>query len=246
MSIEKHDAIEFIQMRRSYTSLPNDTSEAIGNLELNGMWSYLMTKPEYWKISVPQLMKHFGCGRDKIRKVLKGLIDIGLMSIVCNKNAQTGLIEGNSYHLYDTFNRAPENPGPGFTGAGVQDTSNTSNLSKTRKERNNIREVENTTAQFPSTDVGRAEELFKYWQEKMGHPRAKLDAKRKALIVRALKQYTMDDLKNTINGYSRSEFHMANISYHSIGLIFRDADHLERFMHQRVREQNKPKMMAVS
>jgi len=78
-------------------------------------------------------------------------------------------------------------------------------------------------------------EIFEYWKAVMEHPTAKLDKKRTGLIKKAfLLGYTGSDLKNAINGCKLSAWHRGKNDqgkvYDSIGLIFRDSDHLERFI----------------
>jgi len=51
--------------------------------------------------------------------------------------------------------------------------------------------------------------VFEHWSMVMSHPKAKLDDTRKNLIKKAIKLgYSVDDLKNSITGYSYSPFHM--------------------------------------
>lgn len=89
-------------------------------------------------------------------------------------------------------------------------------------------------------------EVFDYWREVMAHPRARLDASR-SRTVRAMLEtgYTVDDLKLAIDGCAGSEWHRGHNDrqtvYDSLGLICRDADHVDKFMglgerlHNRVR-----------
>ncbi len=76
-------------------------------------------------------------------------------------------------------------------------------------------------------------ELFNYWKETLNHPKAKLDKKRKAKIEQALKDYPIDTLKAAVDGCKRSNFHMGQnplgAIHDGIDLIFRDAEHVERF-----------------
>lgn len=77
-------------------------------------------------------------------------------------------------------------------------------------------------------------EIFQHWQKMMGSPKAVLDAKRKALIIKALKEYPAADLCKAISGCSKSPFNMGQndrkTKFNSLGLIFRDADRIEHFM----------------
>lgn len=77
--------------------------------------------------------------------------------------------------------------------------------------------------------------VFDYWRQVMGHPRAKLDDKRKRKIRARLKDgYTIEDLKAAIDGCKRSPHHMGQNDrgtvYDDIELICRDAPHVDRFI----------------
>lgn len=76
--------------------------------------------------------------------------------------------------------------------------------------------------------------MFAYWQETTGHPRAVLDDKRRKRIEWALKNYALVDVRSAIRGVTRSEFNMGKNPerkvYDDVTLIFRDAEHAERFM----------------
>lgn len=78
-------------------------------------------------------------------------------------------------------------------------------------------------------------ELFDYWKLKMNQPRAKLDANRKKTIKAALcLGYSIEHLKEAIDGCSNTPYNMGKNEqkkkYNGIGLIFRDAEHIERFI----------------
>lgn len=76
--------------------------------------------------------------------------------------------------------------------------------------------------------------IFAYWQKTMNSPRSKLDAKRINMIRAALKNYDPRQLCEAILGCSRSPFNMGkndrNTKFNSLGLIFRDADHIDKFI----------------
>lgn len=78
------------------------------------------------------------------------------------------------------------------------------------------------------------QEIFQYWQTKLNHPEAKLDNKRKQVIKRAMKNYSMEAVKQAIDGCSLSPFNMgendSKKKYDNLDLIFRDADHVEQFV----------------
>lgn len=78
-------------------------------------------------------------------------------------------------------------------------------------------------------------EIFGYWQTRMESPRSKLDSKRRGFIERALKLgYSPKDLCKAIRGCSLTPHNMGTndrqTKFNGIGLIFRDAEHIERFI----------------
>ena len=76
--------------------------------------------------------------------------------------------------------------------------------------------------------------VFEHWKKTLNHPNAKLDNKRKSKIAQALKNYSPEELCQAIDGCKASRWHMGNNPdkhiFDSIDLIFRDAEHIERFM----------------
>lgn len=76
--------------------------------------------------------------------------------------------------------------------------------------------------------------VFDHWKTTMGHPKAKLDSRRKSLIGSRLRDYTAADLCAAIDGCRLSDFHMgANQDqkvYDGLRVILRDAEQIEKFM----------------
>ena len=87
------------------------------------------------------------------------------------------------------------------------------------------------TKTAPSAQV---ERVFEHWQSMMKKPLAKLDAKRKSRIEWALKTYGLVSSLEAIDGCQRSEWHMGandrHREFNDLTLIFRDAEHTERFL----------------
>ena len=86
----------------------------------------------------------------------------------------------------------------------------------------------------PSKELSEDSLVFEYWQSAMNHPGAKLDQKRKRIISKALKDYGVEDLRLAIDGCKASPWHRGGNPdarvYDSLGLIFRDAEHIEQFI----------------
>jgi hypothetical protein len=80
--------------------------------------------------------------------------------------------------------------------------------------------------------------VFAAWQQSKttagGRPStAKLDAKRRRLIRRAIDSHGLDDVLAAVVGWKHSPHHRgenpAGTVYNDLGLLLRDAEHIERF-----------------
>lgn len=99
----------------------------------------------------------------------------------------------------------------------------------------NICEVKTSPVNVCESNLVASTQLFEYWQCAMNHPRAKLDKKRKRTLEQALKLgYSVSELQKAIDGCKNTPFHMGkndnNQVYDDISLIFRDAEHIDRFI----------------
>jgi hypothetical protein len=103
-----------------------------------------------------------------------------------------------------------------------------------------IQRVPSEPVEQSSTDVSRGTNphaadsvarVFAHWRTTHGHERARLDAKRRKLIHRALASYSEADLCQAITGYLNSPHHMGendrNTKFDDIGLFLRDAQHID-------------------
>ena len=83
-------------------------------------------------------------------------------------------------------------------------------------------------------DAGKINEIFEYWQKTMNSPKSVLDANRKGLIVKALKNYSAADICKAISGCSKSPHNMGknpqNTKYNGLDLILRNAEKIDRFI----------------
>ena len=100
----------------------------------------------------------------------------------------------------------------------------------------NISEVEPSHGTISDCNLSaNIHELFAHWQSTMNHPHAKLDKKRQTTIQKALQLgYNVVELKQAIDGCAKTPFNIGQNDrqqvYDDICLIFRDAEHIERFM----------------
>lgn len=74
--------------------------------------------------------------------------------------------------------------------------------------------------------------VFQHWQHVWHKQRSALDPKRRALIAKALKSYSVVDLGLCISGYNNSDWHRGqndrNCVYDDIGLFLRDSAHIDK------------------
>jgi len=88
-----------------------------------------------------------------------------------------------------------------------------------------------------------AERIFEYWKVRTGHPRARLDVKRRQKINQRLADgYTEQDIIDAIEGCVISPFHNGTerrvtserysptAVYNDLELILRDAKHVDQFI----------------
>jgi hypothetical protein len=78
---------------------------------------------------------------------------------------------------------------------------------------------------------GPVERVFEHWQAQHRHPDAKLTGDRRRIILRALKDYSEDQLRESIGGYRNSPHHMGQnergTTYDGIELFLRDAKRID-------------------
>lgn len=80
-------------------------------------------------------------------------------------------------------------------------------------------------------------QVYNYWLSVMRPGRGRvpaLDDKRRLKVASAIHDYGVEDCMRAIDGCKKSDFHMgrnkARRRYDDIELIFRDQDHIERFL----------------
>jgi len=90
--------------------------------------------------------------------------------------------------------------------------------------------------------------IFEHWRREFGHPKAKLDAKRRKVIAAALASFDEATVCSAISGYKLSPHHMGENDqrtvYDDIELFLRDVTHIERGLNF-ARAPPKPQASAV-
>lgn len=82
------------------------------SLEARGLLALMVSLPEDWEYTVTGLALKAGCGREKVRRVLKELQSVGYL-LREQSHGEGGKFGGNVYVLQDEAPPLPENPSNG-------------------------------------------------------------------------------------------------------------------------------------
>ncbi len=223
---------------------------------INGINNYTVCQQD--------LIKLTGFKKAYIRRLIEPLIDQNLIEIIkigTVNNYKITLSKGSPMIPNDKTkgsHRIPNSDNRDHIGSlqrdhiGSLSTDHTINI---KERENRIREKKEKKALVADAPAGAAAmedictltlmekkdmteeglEVFEHWKLRMNHPRARIDKKRNSVILAALKMgYSVEELKEAINGCARSEWHMGQndrrMIYDDIELILRDAKHIDSFM----------------
>jgi len=92
MAIEKNTPNLLKKEKTSFTLIKNSILQHVTDAFALGIYCYLASQFDGWQICEAQLMSHFGCGRDKIRKSLKILKELGLYEKYPIKNEKNQIV----------------------------------------------------------------------------------------------------------------------------------------------------------
>lgn len=112
---------------------------------------------------------------------------------------------------------------------GVTDSQGEGDTQSPQRVTHSHSSKENHNNEPPLKHTCDIEEIFDFWKIKLNHPLAYLCDKRIRSIKRALKIYSLDDLKKAIEGCAQSEFHIKK-GFDDIELICRDSTKIDRFI----------------
>lgn len=145
------------------------------------------------------------------------------------------LPDEHSMTISGAIDSVSKNPLRGLDEYSLNGSDEIEKKEKRKKREEHISEVKTSPVDVLTLENQAVTQLFEHWQQIMKHPLAKLDKKRKRTIEQALKLgYTISALKQAIDGCKNTPYNMGkndrNQLYDDIGLILRDAEHIERFM----------------
>lgn len=193
------------------------------------------------RISMPieGYARMFGSSVDQAKRVIDELLSFGTASSeVSDINENITLINRRMYRDWKTrednrirqlefqqrkrAEQAKENNG------NITAHNGNSTLSSSLSSQDNL----DTRRKKEKKEV---EEIFAFWQERLGHGRTILTRERSRYISNRLAEgYTVDDMKQAIEGCKVSPFHNgkndSGAIYHGIDLIFRSGSKVEQFI----------------
>ena len=116
-------------------------------------------------------------------------------------------------------------------------TSRTVKASSTRRTTSSFscrtRRMTLKTSVAVNDDTDDVRAVFDAWVQSTGKTRAVLDSKRRARIVGALKNFTVDELVDAVRGWRHSPHHRGENErrtvYNDLDLLLRDAARIEKF-----------------
>jgi hypothetical protein len=79
MAVQKTDFARLRRTGRNFNTYPTDTAALIKDCTAFAVWCYLLEQSEGWIVRVADIQNRFGIGRDKCRKALNNLRDLGLL-----------------------------------------------------------------------------------------------------------------------------------------------------------------------
>jgi hypothetical protein len=163
-----------------------------------------------------QLAARLDCSVDTLDRAVSELEGIGALEKTATKDAN-GDQGPNKWKLY----RVRPGGSKSAAGGGGKDAA-----------------VEGTRPSLdpdPQLQGGKqVREVFDAWKTSTGRTSAThLDSKRTRLITAALKNYPLPDVLEAVRGWEHSPYHRGENehkrTYNDLGLLLRDAEHIERF-----------------
>ena len=180
----------------------------------------------------------FQLSESRVSEVIKSLEQKGMIRIEYQRSGKQ-IIERNifmvsAFEKPNTPLRKVEEPSSENRRPSSENAEE-SNTTEKYKE-NNTEKTYGATAPdvfAESKHSSNVKEVYTYWQKIMDKQRSKLDNNRRGLIERALKNYSVDDLKQAIDGCAASPFHMGQNrdkkKYNGLELILRNSEKIEGF-----------------
>lgn len=180
-------------------------ADVVNDLNGNRLWATRSTLAEKARVSVPT-----------VARALADMVRDGWLEVVT-----AGGGRGNPTEYLYQLGGKPSH--------GETDNSETGSLEPETVSGAAIRPL--TIPREPNGEIRR---VFDAWAQSTGRTgRTKLDEKRRKLIAKALRDYPLEEILAAVRGWERSAYHRgeneAGKVYNDLGLLLRDAEHIERF-----------------
>jgi hypothetical protein len=201
---------------KPYSQLGNDMlRDKRLTLEQRGALALILSYPTNWSFDIRWLMKECDLGRDRARNIIAALTKYGYCQRA-HVRKNDGTIDGYEFLFTDEPQHlvapAPENPGPGLTGAGQPAPENPGpgfsgpirkkDTYKKRKQ-NPLPPCRGPT----QSEALQAFEIFNQAALRLGLPQAsKLTPDRQRKILARLREYGLDGWQRALENLARSKF----------------------------------------
>lgn len=222
-----------IAQRVQYTIIAKDTlMDTRMSWEAKGVLMYLLEKPDNWVVSPVHLAKVGQSGKNRIYRILKELETFGYCRKVPMRDEATKQFSKWEYFIYEqplteiremALEPLTQKPLPEKPQMDIGPLVSTNKIIKTKRE-----VITNMSAS--ADDVF---EIFNYWVSVMGKTtQTKFTAERKKKVEARLANYTVNDIKEAIDGCKRSPHHQGanGTVYDDLELICRNDTKLEMFI----------------
>jgi uncharacterized phage protein (TIGR02220 family) len=236
--------------RNGFAITPNELlNDPSITMMAKGIYGFMQSKPDAWNFTILSMSKQMKEGVDSIKTSLKQLRDTGWIEYTKNH-------DGSGH--YSILIQPKVEKQHLDSDCGLQGCNNalspkveiplkgkSTRISKKEPLVRKIKDKDIVNEEEPRSQISvepqsrisnNIQQAFDHWIQVMEKKAGacKLTAKRKSLITARLKEgYTLDDLKQAIEGCRNSKYHRGQNDkgtvYDSIELIFRDGGNVERF-----------------
>ena len=187
--------------------------------------------------SIDRLTRKARINRATTMRVIKRLEDMGELLVTRPERHGRGRYNVYAIPMRERSQIATSNNGPERSHIGRSDDEERSHIGRSIVRPDPLTHelpidpLKTSVAVNDDTDDVRA--VFDAWVQSTGKTRAVLDSKRRARIVGALKNFTVDELVDAVRGWRHSPHHRGENErrtvYNDLDLLLRDAARIEKF-----------------
>jgi hypothetical protein len=180
----------------------------------------------------------FGLSNSRVSEIISGLSEKGFVSVELIREGKR-VVErrirlSTPFEKPNTPSENPSNPFGKHVEPPSENTQGSNTTSGNTKKGKNKGQSESESDEVVKSQAAQAKDIFDHWRLTMNSPRSKMDENRRALIVKAMGLYAVEDLMRAIDGCAGSPFHMGvndrKEKYNGLHLIFRNAEKIDGFI----------------